>query len=266
MIHALAASTDIEVGHHIQRQFLGMTFNIDTIWSTVIAGIIVIALGLWMRAKITSGVPSKIQIMWESIVDLVTRQVEDSLGKINPFVVPLAIALFTFILVANWIEMVPTMEKVPSPSADVNLTYAMAFFVIACVHVYSVRQRKIGGYIKHYFQPYPVFALFNLIEEIAKPFSLALRLFGNIFAGGIMLSLIGLFPSYLLWGPNVVWKLFDMFIGLIQAFIFALLTILYFGMAGSHDEEHEDAAEAQAITDAATGDIDKSTPKLQGAH
>lgn len=251
MITALAASTDINPGEHIERTFLGMTFNLDTIWSTVIAGIIVVALGLWMKSKITSGVPSKLQIMWESLVDLVTRQVEDSLGKINPFVVPLAIALFTFILVANWIEVIPTMEKVPSPSADVNLTYAMAFFVIVCVHVYSVRQRGAGGYVKHYFQPYPIFALFNLIEEIAKPFSLALRLFGNIFASGIMLSLIAMFPTYILWGPNILWKLFGMFIGLIQAFIFALLTILYFGMAGSEEEEeHSAESEAESTTGA----------------
>ncbi|TWP36511.1 F0F1 ATP synthase subunit A [Leekyejoonella antrihumi] len=266
MSPALASTIDINVGQHIQRQFLGMTFNLDTIWSTVIAGLIVVGLGLWMRSKITSGVPSKLQIMWESIVDTVTKQVEDSLGTINPFVVPLAIALFTFILVANWIEMVPTMDKVPSPSADVNLTYAMALFVIVCVHVYSIRQRRLGGYIKHYFQPYPALALFNLIEEIAKPFSLALRLFGNIFAGGIMLSLIALFPSYILWGPEIVWKLFDMFIGLIQAFIFALLTILYFGMAGSHDEEHEQEGAAKAKADAAEEKIGESVPELQGAH
>jgi F-type H+-transporting ATPase subunit a len=62
-------------------------------------------------------------------------------------------------------------------------------------------------------------------------------LFGNIFSGGIMVALISLFPAYLLWGPNAVWKLFDMFIGLIQAFIFALLTILYFGFATSEEEE-----------------------------
>jgi F-type H+-transporting ATPase subunit a len=68
----------------------------------------------------------------------------------------------------------------------------------------------------------------NVVEEIAKPLTLALRLFGNIFSGVIMVSLIALFPAFLLWAPEVLWKLFDAGIGLIQAFIFALLTVLYF--------------------------------------
>ncbi len=257
MIHALASETEIEIGNHIQRSFLGMTFNLDTIWSSVIAGIVVIGLGLWMRSKVTSGVPSKIQIIWESMVDMVTKQVEDSLGRVNKFVVPLAIALFTFILLCNWIELIPTMEKVPSPTSDVNLTYAMALFVIVGVHIYSVRERGIGGYIKHYFQPYPVLFPLNLIEEITKPVTLALRLFGNIFSSGIMIAMIALFPSYILWGPNIVWKLFDLFIGLIQAFIFALLTILYFGMAGTHDEEEH---EAQSTAEAAQPEVAAEVP------
>ena len=89
----------------------------------------------------------------------------------------------------------------------------------------------------------------NILEELVKPITLALRLFGNIFAGGIMLALIaGLIPHLRsLWAPNMVWKTFDMLIGAIQAFIFALLTVLYFGMAGAghgdaratHDEHDE---------------------------
>ena len=69
-----------------------------------------------------------------------------------------------------------------------------------------------------------------------KPITLALRLFGNIFSGVIMVSLIALFPAYILWAPDIIWKLFDMFIGLIQAFIFALLTVLYFGSVAPAEE------------------------------
>ena len=79
----------------------------------------------------------------------------------------------------------------------------------------------------------------NILEELIKPITLALRLFGNIFAGGIMLALIGLIPLYALWAPNILWKAFDMIIGVIQAFIFALLTVLYFAMAGAGHAEHE---------------------------
>ena len=82
----------------------------------------------------------------------------------------------------------------------------------------------------------------NVLEELIKPVTLALRLFGNIFAGGIMLSLITLIPLYALWAPNMLWKAFGGIIAVIQAFIFALLTVLYFAMAGAGhgDEEHEE--------------------------
>jgi F-type H+-transporting ATPase subunit a len=76
----------------------------------------------------------------------------------------------------------------------------------------------------------------NLIEELVRPVTLALRLFGNIFSGVIMVSLIALFPAYILWAPDIIWKLFDMFIGLIQAFIFALLTVLYFASVKPDEE------------------------------
>ena len=78
----------------------------------------------------------------------------------------------------------------------------------------------------------------NIIEEIAKPVSLSLRLFGNLFAGSIMVALISLFPAYIMWAPNAIWKSFDLFVGLIQAFIFSLLTVLYFSQAMEMDEDH----------------------------
>lgn len=246
--HLILTSGEITIGEHTTVTVLGMTFNLDTIWSTVIAGLVVIGLGFWMRHKITSAVPSKIQVMWETIIDTVTGQVESSLGQVNRFVVQLAVAEFMFILIANWLELIPTGDRLPSPTADVNLTYAMSLLVIVGVHIHSVRRRGWKAYIKHYFEPYPIFFPLNLIEELVKPFTLALRLFGNILSGGIMIALIGLLPVWVLWGPNAAWKLFDMFIGLIQAFIFALLTILYFGMAGeTHgDEEHGESRSRQA--------------------
>ena len=250
---SVQAAPDITIGHHITVEFLGMTFNADTIWSTAIAGIIVIALGFWMRKKLTSAVPSKIQLFWETLIDSVTRQVEASLGHVNPFVIPLAVALFVFILIANWLHVIPSGDDphyLPAPTADVNLTYALGLLVIVGVHIYSVRRRGIKGYVKHYFEPYPILFPINVLEELVKPFTLALRLFGNIFSGGILVTLIGLFPLWLLWGPNAVWKLFDMFVGLIQAFIFALLTILYFGMAGErHEDDDHEAPPKDALPD-----------------
>ena len=254
--NTVMASTDIKIGEHVTVQVFGLTFNVDTIWTTVIAGMIVIGLGLWVRSSLTTGVPSKIQVFWETIVEQVTSLVESNLGRVNRYVVQLAIVLFLFILISNWLELIPSGEDphlLPSPTADVNLTYALAGLVIVGVHVHSVRERGPKSYAKHYFEPYPVLFPLILIEEIVKPFTLALRLFGNIFSGAIMIALIGLLPLWSMWGPQAIWKLFDLFIGLIQAFIFALLTILYFGMAG---ETHEDSG---ADTSSSTRSAEPST-------
>jgi len=240
----------IEIGNHVTVTVAGMTLNLDTIWSTVIAGAIVIGLGFWMRSKVTSGAPSKIQLMWEGVVNEVTTQVEGNLGRVHPFVVPLAVALFFFILISNWLELIPTGDVVKAPTADVNLVYALALLVIVGVHIFGIRERGLKGYLKHYAQPNLLLLPLNIIEEIVKPFTLALRLFGNIFAGGIMIALIAfLLPLYTVWGADVIWKLFDMFIGAIQAFIFALLTVLYFGMMSSHDDEHAEAEEVAGQND-----------------
>ena len=252
MTGLLPLETTIEIGKHVQRQFLGMTFNMDTIWATLVAGGIVLVLGFVARRALTrpeaDHVPSKIQILWESIVGEVNTQVEDNLGRVHPFVVPLAVALFFFILIANWLELIPSepnhsLHLLPAPTADTNLTYAMAIMAIVGVWTYGIREKGVKGYFKHFLEPFPVLLPLNILEELTKPITLALRLFGNIFAGGIMLALIGLIPLYALWAPNLIWKLFDMAIGGIQAFIFALLTVLYFGMAGAGhgpDDEHAD--------------------------
>ena len=83
------AATDITIGEHVTVEFLGITFNLDTIWATALAGLIVIGLGFWVRARITSATPNKVQLVWEAVVQAVTTQVEASLGSVNPFVVPL---------------------------------------------------------------------------------------------------------------------------------------------------------------------------------
>ena len=265
MIGLVPLEIEIHPGEHPEGHLFGMTFNLDTIWVTVVAGAIVVALGFWARAQLTKDtedhVPTKLQLVWETVVNEVNTQVEGNLGKVNPFVVPLAVALFFFILIANWIEVFPTelnenVHLLPSPTADTNLTYAMALFVIIGVWGFGIRQKGLRGYLKHFLEPYPYLLPLNVLEELVKPITLALRLFGNIFAGGIMIALIGglvsLAPANIPVGGvlagllNVVWKLFDtIFLGGLQAFIFALLTVLYFGMAGAgHEEDHEEQHEA----------------------
>jgi F-type H+-transporting ATPase subunit a len=158
-------------------------------------------------------------------------------------VLPLAISLFTFILISNWLSVfeisIGDTHLIAPPASDVNFVYALALFVFVAYHTAGARRRGFFKHLKQLTKGHVAFlAPVNIIEEIAKPISLSLRLFGNMFAGGIMLTLIALFPAYILWAPNAVWKLFDLFVGLIQAFIFALLTILYFSQSTELEEAH----------------------------
>jgi F-type H+-transporting ATPase subunit a len=247
-------SADIEVGKHHTAQLLGLTFNVDTIWSTLIAGGIVLGLGLFVASNVTSGVPGKVQLVWEMIVDWISQLVKDNIGRPDRTVIQLAIMLFTLILLSNWLELIPSQHYLPAPTGDLNLTLALALIVIFGVHVRSIRAKGFGGYVKHYFEPFPVLFPLNLIEEIVKPFTLALRLFGNIFAGGLMLSIIGLIPVPVNWPLQIVWKLFDMAIGGIQAFIFALLTVLYYATASESHADENDAHVAHGDSDEAGSD------------
>jgi F-type H+-transporting ATPase subunit a len=230
---AVGVLTEIHVGEHPRAKIFGLEVNRDTVISTVVAGAILIGIGLYMVSRITDGVPGKLQLAFENLVKYIEDLVEEAMGiKTAPFVVPLAVTLFAFILIANWVEIVPTHEKLISPTSDINLTAAMAIFVLGWVHALGIKRKGLFGYAKSFMgAPYWLIP-FRAIEEVAKPLSLALRLFGNLFAGGLMIALIGLLPwSFISVPLNAGWKLFDMFIGLIQALIFSLLTVVYFSFA-----------------------------------
>jgi len=250
-MHLALLATDITVGDHVKGALFGLQLNMDTVWATGVAMVITIALGLALRAKATSGVPGKFQLAWEMGVTATKKQVEANIGPRGARIVPLAVALFVFILISNMFEIFGLGSKVeilPAPTADINLPLALALFVIVLVHFASIRTRGVGGYVKHYLtQPFPIYLMpfnlfINLVEEIAKPITLALRLFGNLFSGGLMLTLLAALVAWTL-GPvpmggiavlifDPVWKLFDgLLIATIQAFIFALLAILYFETA-----------------------------------
>lgn len=250
MSERILAEAAIEVGHHETAEWFGLTVNTDTVLATAIAGVIVIALAFFLKAKVTStGVPGGVQLFWEAITTQMRGQIEGAIGmKIAPFVLPLAVALFVFILIANWISVFPvqygtadgaTHELIKPPASDINFVLALALFVFVCYHAAGVWRRGVIGHPVKVLKGHVAFlAPINIVEELAKPISLSLRLFGNIFAGGIMVTLIALFPPYILWAPNAIWKAFDLFVGLIQAFIFALLTILYFSQSMELEEDH----------------------------
>jgi F-type H+-transporting ATPase subunit a len=269
----LPMETEISIGEHKTAELWGMTFNVDTIISTVVAIALVLLLGFVARRALTretaDHVPTKVQLIWETVVKEVNTQVEDNLGRVHPYAAPLAISIFFFVLFANWLELLPTelnhdVHLLPAPTADVNLTYALAAVTMVSVWIYGMRLKGVRGYFRHFVEPFPVMLPLNILEELIKPVTLALRLFGNIFAGGIMLALIG---ALIGWSVNdipiggvvgfifnIIWKLFDMFIGAIQAFIFALLTVLYFAMAGAGHHEEEEHKDADDATEAASAE------------
>jgi F-type H+-transporting ATPase subunit a len=249
MTEAFLAEGAIEVGHHKTADWFGLTVNVDTVTSSAIAAVIVIGLALFLKAKVTStGVPGGVQLFFEAITVQMRNQIESAIGmRIAPFVLPLAVTLFVYILISNWLSVLPlqysekgkTTELLSSAAADINYVLALALFVFICYHVAGIWRRGIIGHPLAVLKGHvAVLAPINVVEELAKPISLSLRLFGNIFAGGILVGLIALFPPYIMWAPNAVWKTFDMFVGAIQAFIFALLTILYFSQAMELEDEH----------------------------
>ena len=245
-----AADSGIHVGVHDEVHWFGLTVNIDTLLSATIAAVIVLALAFYLRAKITSsGVPTGVQLFWEAITIQVRNQVESSIGlRIAPFVLPLGVALFVYILIVNWLAVLPVQyrdetgihELLKPAAADINFVLALGLFVFICYQLAGFWRRGIIGHPLRLLKGHVwLLAPINIVEEIAKPVSLSLRLFGNIFAGGIMVAIIALFPAWIMWAPNAIWKSFDLFIGAIQAFIFALLTVLYFSQAMELDDHHD---------------------------
>lgn len=235
----LAAEGGIEPGAHATVELLGFTLNIDTILATAFAGAVVCGLGLYMARGATKGRPSKLQITFEALTGWVQGQIREGMGMRAPRgVVALSVALFAFILICNLVTQLPGHAVgVLPPTADVNMVYPMALIVIIWVNVAGIQKQGAKGHFGHLLKPYAFLAPSEVITQyFSRPVSLALRLWGNIFAGGIMISLIALMPAYILWAPTAVWKTFELFIGLLQALIFTLLTIIYFSEAVGSEE------------------------------
>ena len=240
------------------------TINYDSVISSLVAVLLTIALGFWIRSKLRSGEPGRVQAVFEWGYDQLRSLIRSNVSDDALFIIPLALTLFLFILVANWIELLPLaiFPILHGANADLNQTLAMALIVIGVVQWYSVRVLGWRGYFRRFTKPFEMplafrigFMPFNILEEIVKPVTLSLRLFGNIFAGAVMIALIAGFGTLALPGVGTVggailgtvllsiWKAFDViFIGFIQAFIFMLLTVIYFGMAreGLEHEHHQE--------------------------
>src|SRR5437899_3265684 len=238
------------------------TFNYDSLISSAIAVVVTIGIAFWVRSRLKEGAPGRVQAIFEWGYDQLRGLIRENVSDDALFIIPLAMTLFLFILIANWIEIFPLaiFPLLHGANADLNQTLAMALIVIAVVQWYSVRTLGWRGYFLRFTKPFElplpvriVFTPLNILEETVKPLTLSLRLFGNIFAGAVMIGLLAGFGALALPVVGVVggtvlgtillavWKAFDViFIGFIQAFIFMLLTVIYFGMAreGLEHEHH----------------------------
>ena len=198
--HFVLASGNITIGeHHGVVHVGGLTIYLDVVWTTLIAAAIVLGLGLRMRAKVTSGVPGKLQLFWETLVEQVSDLAQSAIGPEGIPFVGLGVTIFFFILICNWLAFIPSGDPgfLAPPTGDVNLPLALALTVFFLVHYNSVKSRGWGGYFKHYAQPYAALTPINIIEEITKPITLTFRLFGNIFSGVLMIAVIvTLIPPY----------------------------------------------------------------------
>ena len=222
-----------EIGVREVVTLAGMQFNIETLEMTWLAMAIVILIA-FLATRSLKLVPSGWQNVIEMVIVWLNEQIGTTIGSRGTLVAPFLITLFLFLLVSNWIGLIPTLA---SPTNDLNTTLGLALLVIVMLHVLGLYYKGFN-YIKHFFQPVAPFVIINLIEEIAKPITLAFRLFGNILAGEILIIILLLLVPIWMPVPSVIWLAFSLFIGAVQAFIFTMLSMSYLANAMKDDEKH----------------------------
>jgi F-type H+-transporting ATPase subunit a len=271
--HAAAAgpanSTEY-ITHHLTHFSVGegfWTWNIDTIFMSVLLGLVTIALFYSASRKATSGVPGKWQAFVEMVVEFVDNSVKEVFHLDRRFLAPLALTIFVWVFLMNAMDLLPLdlPGKIAAlfgihywrvvPTADLNTTFAMSLTVFVVVIYFAVKAKGAGGYAHELFTapfgPNPLLWIpnffLNLVEILSKPISLAMRLFGNMYAGELVFMLIALlgaswagftFASHLSMAGHILmgaaWAIFHILIITLQAFIFMVLTIVYSAMATEH--------------------------------
>lgn len=242
------------IQHHLTNLHAGAGFwsiHVDTLVVSLILGVIVFGT-MWIATRnATSGVPGGLQNFVEMVITMVDAQVKDTFHGKNDLIAPLALTIFVWIFAMNALDVIP-VDLLPwlagmagishlkvVPTTDLNATFAMSISVFFLIYFYSIKVKGFGGFTKEVlFSPFgkfplliPVNLLFRIVEDIAKPISLALRLFGNMYAGEMVFILIALLPWYLQWMLGAPWAIFHLLIITLQAFVFMMLTIVYLSMA-----------------------------------
>lgn len=248
------------VQHHLEHLTLNLhngsisnggflTLNLDTFVLSVLLGLVFI-ITFWLAArKAKSGVPGKWQAFVEIILEFVDGLVKQTFHGKDKLLAPLSLTIFIWVFLMNFMDLIP-VDFIPRvlgafgvpyfravPTADPNLTFGMSIAIFLLIIVYNLRSKGVLGLLKEMFTMpfgkwlFPINFVFRIVEEVVKPLSLALRLFGNMFAGELIFILIALLPFYTQWAPGGIWSIFHILIIVLQAFIFMMLTIVYLSMA-----------------------------------
>ena len=229
-----------------------MALNVDSMFFSVLLGLVFILIFRGAAKKASSGKPGKMQAFVEIVVDFIDSSVKDTFHGNSNLIAPLALTIFVWVFLMNMMDLIPVdwlpwvaqQAGVPYlkvvPTTDVNVTFAMSISVFILIVYYSIKIKGVGGFTRELtLQPFNHWAAipFNLILEgvslIAKPISLSLRLFGNLYAGELIFILIALI-GYAQLPLHFGWAVFHLLVVVLQAFVFMMLTIVYLGLA------HED--------------------------
>jgi len=240
------------------------TINVDSMFFTVLLGSLFCLLFRRIAVNISTGRPGKMQAMVEMVVEFVDSSVKDTFHGKSLLIAPLALTIVSWVFMMNLMDLIPVdwlpglagLVGIPYlkvvPTTDLNITFGMSISVFILIVYYSIKIKGIGGFIigdlmlnplnpKELGIPtvgfrilwLPIMA-FNLILEtialLAKPLSLSLRLFGNMYAGELMFILIAMLGLYQL-PLHFVWAVFHLLIVTLQAYIFMILTIVYLSQA-----------------------------------
>jgi F-type H+-transporting ATPase subunit a len=237
-----------------------LTVNVDSMFFSILLGVVFVWLFGSVAKKVTSGRPGKLQAAVEIMVEWVDSCVRDTFHGSDKLIAPLALTVFMWVFLMNLMDLIP-VDWVPFfaenvlhvpylkivPTADVNVTFGMSIAVFVLIVSYTVKTKGFSGFIGeltlHPIAPptkglgliaAPLIIAFNFILEsvslLAKPLSLSLRLFGNMFAGELIFILIAILGIWQL-PLHFMWAVFHVLIVTLQAFIFMMLTIVYLALA-----------------------------------
>jgi F-type H+-transporting ATPase subunit a len=238
-----------------------MALHVDSLGWSVALGVIFLFIFRLAAKRVTSGQPGGLQNFVEVMIEFVDNSVKETFHGRNKVIAPLALTIFCWVFLMNLMDLVP-VDFLPQlfhlmgleymkvvPTTDVNVTLGMSLSVFALIIYYSVKVKGVGGFLGELtLHPFssdnlflkillvPVNFLLEGVSLLAKPVSLALRLFGNLYAGELIFILIALLPFWAQWTLSVPWAIFHILIITLQAFIFMMLTIVYLSMA--HEDSH----------------------------